>query len=92
MSQSRLVDAERFEKRISLVFTRDRIERSPDVVPDWAIWFVIGVVVNGLAELAVLRLCRDGIVRAGCGPIGVIVVAMVRHPSHPSPTAGMTLG
>ena len=91
MSQSRLVDAERFEKRISLVFARDRTECSPDVVSGWVIWFVIGVVVNGLAELAVLRSCRDGFVRAGRGAVGVIVVAMVRHTSHPSPTAGMTL-
>lgn len=67
MSQSRLVNAERFEKRIPLVFAHDRTECSPDVVPGWVIWFVIGVVVNGLPELAVLWLCRDRFVQAGVG-------------------------
>ena len=83
----RLVKVERLDKRIALTLTHDRCERPPDVLPLRVVWIVVKIVVDGLAQLAVLRPRRDGFVRARRRE------AIIRFPSHrchPSPTAGIT--
>ena len=49
----RAVKVVRLDERIPLVLAHDRCERLPDVVPCWVLWFVIEVVVDGLAQLLV---------------------------------------
>jgi len=60
-----LVDVERLDERIGLVLAQDRCEGLPDIAPLPVLRLVVGVIVDGFAQLAIFWSRWDWLVRAG---------------------------